>query len=219
MQNNKINFFNTDCISFMKTKIYKFYNLAIVDPPYGIKSDKLQDNRADYKKWGYKKYKESNWDTKIPSKEYWDELFRVSINQIVFGGNYMTKFLPPSMGWIVWNKMQSEKNFLADGEMAWTSFDKAMRIFNMNRGQSESNNKKYGGRFHPTQKPVKLYRWILQKYAKQNDRILDTHGGSMSSAIACDIENFNIDICEIDKYYFEKGIKRYDDYKSQIKLF
>jgi len=211
-----INFHNIDCIEFMKTKPDNYYDLAIVDPPYGIGADKKQN--AGGEKWGFKKYKNTDWDTEIPKNEYWDELFRVSKNQIVWGGNYMTEFLPPKMGWIVWNKMQ--RNFsLADGELAWTSFNKAIRIFDMSRGESLAKNNKEGGRFHPTQKPTKLYRWLLQNYATKGNKIFDSHGGSASIAIACDMEGFDLDICEIDKDYFEDSKKRFNNYKSQLKIF
>lgn len=211
-----INFFNCDNIEFMKIKPDNYYDLAIVDPPYGIGADKAQN--AGGKKWGYKEYLKTDWDSDIPTAEYFEQLKRVSKNQIVWGGNYMTEHLPPSMGWIIWDKGQ--RNFsLADGEMAWTSFNKAMRIFEMSRGKVLAKDNERGGRIHPTQKPVELYRWILTKYAEKGMKILDTHGVSFTNAIACDEEGFELDICEINKIYFANGVYAFDVYKSQTKLF
>jgi site-specific DNA-methyltransferase (adenine-specific) len=222
-----INFYLCDNIEFMKTKPDKYYDLAIVDPPYGIDADKAQNAAAEQRKKangkskagrGWKEYAKTEWDGGIPTQEYWNELFRVSKNQIVWGGNYMTEFLPPKMGWIIWDKMQRDFS-LADGEMAWTSFDRAMRIFSMSRGEALAENNKYGGRFHPTQKPVKLYRWTLLNYAEKGMKILDTHGGSMTNSIACDLEGFYLDICENEEIYFNEGTKHFDMYKRQTKLF
>ena len=203
------------------------YDLAIVDPPYGIGADDAQNKAAESRikaqgkskaGRGWKQYKTTDWDKGIPKKEYWDELFRVSKNQIVFGGNYMTEFLPPSMGWVVWNKCQRDFS-LADGELAWTSFDKALRIFNMSRGKALAEKNSFGSRIHPTQKPVQLYKWLLKNYAKEGDKILDTHGGSMSIAIACYDMGFDLDLWEIDKDYFEAGKARLERHQSQGQLF
>lgn len=203
-----VNFFNTDCVSFMKSKPDKFYNLAIIDPPYGINFAKQHTGKG----WTIRESKD--WDKGIPPPEYWERLFRVSKNQVVWGGNYMTEFLPPSMGWIFWDKGQRDFSF-ADGELAWTSFNKALRVYEYSR--AKLNNNRRG--LHPTEKPIELYRWILNRYAKPNDKILDTHGGSMSSAIACDMEGYDLDICEIDKDYFNAGVKRFENYKKQGVLF
>jgi site-specific DNA-methyltransferase (adenine-specific) len=193
-----------------------YFDLAIVDPPYGINADKAQN--AGGEKWGYKKYKETNWDESIPKKEYWQELFRVSKNQIVWGGNYMTEFLPPKMCWLLWDKGQRDFS-LADGELAWTSFNKALRIFTMPRGAALSDANKSGGRLHPTQKPVKLYEWLLMNYAKENDKILDTHLGSGSIAIACHNLGYELTGCELDKDYYEAAMKRIEQHKQQQRLF
>lgn len=203
-----VNFFNTDCVSFMKSKPDKFYNLAIIDPPYGINFAKQHTGKG----WTIRESKD--WDKGIPPPEYWERLFRVSKNQVVWGGNYMTEFLPPSMGWIFWDKGQRDFSF-ADGELAWTSFNKALRVYEYSR--AKLNNNRRG--LHPTEKPIELYRWILNRYAKPNDKILDTHGGSMSSAITCDMEGYDLDICEIDKDYFNAGVKRFENYKKQGVLF
>ena len=148
---------------------------------------------------------------------YFRELKRVSKNQIIWGGNYMTNFLEPSMGWIIWDKGQREFS-LADGEMAWTSFEKAMRIFNYSRGRALAENNREGGRLHPTQKPVALYKWLLSHYAHPGDRILDTHLGSGSSRIAAYDMGFDFVGIELDKDYFEAEEKRYSDHVSQLDL-
>jgi site-specific DNA-methyltransferase (adenine-specific) len=155
---------------------------------------------------------------KFQKKEYFDELFRVSKNQIIWGGNYMTEFLPPSMGWIIWDKGQRDFT-LADGEMAWTSFNKAMRIFEFSRASCIKSNNTMTEKFHPTAKPFELYKWILDKYAKEGDKILDTHLGSMSIAIACHDYGFELTGCELDPEYYAKGIERIKNHVSQQKLF
>ena len=216
-----------DCVKALKRFNDKHFDLAIVDPPYGIGADKAQNNaalsriKADGKSKagrGWKLYHETDWDNETPTAEYWDELFRVSKNQIVWGGNYFTEYLPPSMGWILWDKGQRDFS-LADGELAWTSFNKALRIFEMSRGKALAKNNEQGGRFHPTQKPEMLYDWILKNYAKEGDLILDTHLGSGSSRIAAYKAGFNFVGFEIDEEYFNAANKRFDNFKSQARLF
>ena len=204
------------------------FELAIVDPPYGIGADKAQNKAAEQREKangkskagrGWKRYKDTDWDSEIPNAEYWQELKRVSKNQIVWGGNYFTEHLPPTMGWVVWNKMQRDFS-LADGELAWTSFNKAMRIFDMSRGEAlAENNQTSGGRFHPTQKPVALYKWLLKNYAKQGDKILDTHVGSASSLIACHQMGFEYLGFEIDEEYYTKAVERLETVKAQASIF
>ena len=194
----------------------KYFDLAIVDPPYGIGADKAQN--AGGEKWRYKEYKKTDWDNSIPNKEYFNELFRVSKNQIVWGGNYMTEHLPPSMGWIIWDKGQRGFS-LADGEMAWTSFNKAMRIFEFSRAGCIKSNNTMIEKFHPTAKPFELYKYCLDKYAKQGDKILDTHLGSGSIAIACHDYGFDLTACELDKEYFDKAMERIKNHTNQQKLF
>jgi site-specific DNA-methyltransferase (adenine-specific) len=227
MYRSKIELHNVDCLPFMKQCEDKQFDLAIVDPPYGINADKAQNAAAEARKKangkskagrGWKEYKATDWDNGIPNAEYWDELFRISKNQIVWGGNYMTEYLPPSMGWIIWDKGQRDFS-LADGEMAWTSFDKALRIFEMSRGKALAKNNEKGGRFHPTQKPTELYEWILDKYAKQGDKIFDSHLGSGSIAIACDKMHFDLVGTEIDTDYFTEANKRLDQHRRQQTLF
>ena len=194
-----------DCVKALKRFNDNHFDLAIVDPPYGIGAGKGvgvtrgRDNQ----------YTVKDWDTSIPTKEYWDELMRVSKNQIVWGGNYMTEFLRPSRGWIYWQKMMGGN--YADGELAWTSFDRNLKEFTKRSDQ--------GNRFHPTQKPIKLYEWILHHYAVEGDLILDTHLGSGSSRIAAYKGGFNFVGFEIDKEYYEKQEKRFNDFKSQLRLF
>ena len=224
---DKISIYNCDCMELLKQTPDNYYSLCIVDPPYGIGADKAQNNaalsriKAEGKSKagrGWKLYHETDWDNETPTAEYWAELFRVSKNQIVWGGNYFTEYLPPKMGWILWDKGQRDFS-LADGELAWTSFDKALRIFEMSRGKTLAKNNETGGRFHPTQKPVALYKWLLDKYAKQGDKILDTHLGSGSIAIACHDYGFELTACELDKEYYDKAIQRIKNHVSQLKLF
>ena len=204
------------------------FDLAIVDPPYGIGADIAQNKAAERRKKakgknksgrGWKEYRLTNWDKDIPTSKYFKQLFRISKNQIVWGGNYMTEYLKPSMGWILWDKGQ--RNFsLADGELAWTSFNKALRIFTMPRVAAlQDANNNGGERIHPTQKPVKLYEWLLMKYAKEGDKILDTHLGSGSIAIACHNLGYDLTGYEIDKEYFEAAQKRINIHKQQKRLF
>ena len=203
-----VNFFNIDCIEFMKSKPDKFYDLAICDPPYGIGAAKEKPHNG-WVDWGVKQ-----WDNESPKAEYFTELIRVSKNQIIWGANHFISKMPfDSSCWLIWDKGQRDFS-LADGEMAWTSFSKAMRIKTYSRAKALQE-----GKIHPTQKPIALYRWLLQNYAKPNDKILDTHGGSMSSAIACDMEGFDLSICEIDLEYFNAGVKRFENYKRQGVLF
>ena len=200
---------NEDNMELMARYPDNYFNLAIVDPPYGIGAE----NHAGKKENGWKQWDKKNWDNEIPNQKYFNELKRVSKNQIVWGGNYMTEFLPPSMGWVIWDKGQRDFS-LADGEMAWTSFDKAMRIWEYSRAKTIIDNK-----IHPTQKPVALYKWLLDKYAKPTDKILDTHLGSGSIAIACHDYGFDLTACELDKEYFDKAMQRINNHTSQQKLF
>lgn len=200
---NNINFHLCYCMEFMKSKPDKCYDLAIVDIPYGL-GDKLTNGGT----WASKYKKgDADWD-KLPPPEYFEQLFRVSKNQIIWGGNYVS--LPANRCYLIWDKVALMPT-MADSEYAWTSFDRNAKTFRHVRNTSEK-------RIHITQKPVQLYRWLLQNYVQQDDKILDTHGGSMSIAIACNMEGFSLDICEIDKDYFDSGLKRFDEYKRQLKL-
>lgn len=196
-----INFFNMDCNEFMKDVPDNHYSLCIVDPPYGL-GNRLSDGGGKLKNTPMAKlYRDSSqWDI-LPTPDYWKQLFRISKNQIVFGANYFLEHLPSSRCFICWDKKQDMPT-LSACELVWTSFDRPAKIF---RKSSTDLN-----RFHPTQKPTGLYRYILEKFSVVGDRILDTHGGSMSSAIACYDLGFDLDICELDKEYFEAGKARFE---------
>jgi len=198
-----------DCLEFMASVPDKFYDLAIVDPPYGIGINVSMGRRKGDKKSNYHKF--AGNDDSIPDKKYFIELFRISKNQIIWGGNYMTEYLKPSPCWLLWDKGFSEDLTFAQFEMAWTSFKTSAKKFEKNPNQLK--------RIHPTQKPVNLYEWILINYAKKEDKILDTHGGSQSSRIACFNLGFELDIIELDKDYFEQGNKRFEQHKKQLTLF
>jgi len=201
--------FNEDCMEIMKRYPDKYFELAIVDPPYGININVSMGRRKGDKKSNYHKF--AGNDNSIPSNEYFNQLFRISINQIIWGGNYMTEFLKPSSCWLIWDKGFSEDVTFAQFEMAWTSFNSSAKKFNKHPSQLN--------RIHPTQKPVALYDWILQKYAKEGDKILDTHLGSGSSRIAAYKNNFDFVGCELDKEYFEAQEKRFNNFKSQLTIF
>lgn len=204
-----------------------YFDLAIVDPPYGIGADKAQNTAAEQRKKangkskagrGWKEYKKSNWDDETPDIKYFDELFRVSKHQIIWGGNYFYYIWNFSNSFILWNKMQRDFS-LADGELAWYSVtNKAMRIFDFSRGGALSNNNNNGGRIHPTQKPVKLYEWLLMNYAKEGDKILDTHLGSGSIAIACHNLGYHLTACELDTDYYNAAMKRLKQHQAQLRL-
>jgi site-specific DNA-methyltransferase (adenine-specific) len=212
-----INITNEDCMDLMARYEDNYFDLAIVDPPYGIGIDKaINSNKG---KQGFKQYKETDWDNETPTKDYFYELFRVSKNQIVWGGNYfIDKIKKPTQCFLIWNKVQRDFT-MSDAEIAWTSFDKTIRCFDMSRGAAMGCNNKNGGKLHPTQKPVKLYEWILMNYAKENDKILDTHLGSGSIAIACHNLGYELTGCELDQDYFDAAIKRIKQHQSQQRLF
>jgi site-specific DNA-methyltransferase (adenine-specific) len=201
-----------DCIEGMKRYPDKYFDLAIVDPPYGIGASEMQMGNNAKKKWS----KGKNWDNETPTAEYWTELFRVSKNQIVWGGNYFD--LPLTKSWIIWDKNNGESGF-ADGEMAWTSFKKPMRIRKIHWTGSASNWEDTNGKIHPTQKPLKLYDWLLKEFAEEGNLILDTHLGSGSSRIAAYKAGLDFVSFEIDPEYFDKSVKRFEDFTSQLNLF
>jgi len=204
---------NEDNMALMARYPDKHFELAIVDPPYGIgRSGQIEifTKNPNYKR---KYFKDKGWDKKTPESSYFNELFRVSKNQIIWGANYFTKYLPKSMGWVFWDKGQDLT--MSDGELAFTSFDVALRRIVINRGQLITE----GGTIHPTQKPVKLYKWLLDKYAKQGYKILDTHLGSGSIAIACHDYGFDLTACELDPEYYELAMKRITNHTNQQTLF
>lgn len=217
---DKINLYNCDNMEFMKSIPDNYYELAIVDPPYGIGEDgKKNHSRGTLAKSN--KYTPKSWDSKKPSKEYFNELLRISKHQIIWGANHFIESIPNqnSSSWIVWDKQNGSNDF-ADCELAWTNHKTAVRKFEFKwNGMLQGDMKNKETRIHPTQKPVALYKWILDKYAKEGDKILDTHGGSMSIALACHDYGFELDLCELDSEYFEKGVKRVVNHVGQLKMF
>ena len=217
---DKITITNEDNMQLMARYPDKYFDLAIVDPPYGIGEDGSR-NKADRPTEKWKNPKSQHYrtfdDSAIPTAEYWNELFRVSKNQIVWGGNYFTEFLPPKSGWIVWDKKADIKEYLSMCELAWSSFDRKCNKYEYLWAGFKK--KHQVERIHPTQKPVALYKWILDKYAKPTDKILDTHLGSGSIAIACHDYGFELTACELDTEYYEAAKKRFLNHSAQTKLF
>ena len=201
---------NEDNMKLMARYPDNYFDLAIVDPPYGIGINVSMGRRKGDKKSNYHKF--AGEDSSIPSVEYFKQLKRVSKNQIVWGGNYMTDFLQPSSCWLLWDKGFSEDVTFAQFEMAWTSFKSSCKKYDFNAAANLN-------RIHPTQKPVALYKWLLNKYAKEGDKILDTHLGSGSIAIACHDYKFDLTACELDKEYFDKAMQRINNHMAQQKLF
>jgi len=197
---------NEDNMLMMARYPDDYFDLAIVDPPYGIGEDGgKRRTRGSKKTNGVKKH----WDNQRPNNVYFKELQRVSKNQIVWGGNYFADLLPVSRCWLYWQKNMGGD--FADGELAWTSFDKVLKQFTK---RSETFD-----RIHPTQKPVKLYEWLLMNYAKEGDKIVDTHRGSASLDIACHNLGFDLVTCELDTDYFNDGNKRLKQHQNQLKMF
>lgn len=192
---------NEDNMQLMARYPDKYFDLAIVDPPYGIG---ISSNPVR------QKHDKKNWDDNVPSKEYFTELFRVSKNQIIWGGNYFD--LPPSQGFFVWDKKQPHDFSLAMVEYAWSSIKKPAKMWTLSV-QKEQN------KIHPTQKPIQLYEWLLLNNAKPGDKILDTHLGSGSIAIACHDYGFDLTACELDKDYFDAAMKRIKQHTSQTLMF
>ena len=229
-------FINCDCMQLLKSLPDKAIDLAVVDPPYGGGGRELNDPDElgvhFYGRGRSKKYADvrnenitaertggtwaSKYGTKInawdnaPPPEYFEELFRVSKNQIIWGGNYFE--LPPTRCFLVWKKLTISENFtMAMCEYAWTSFNENAKLFEC-APQDKT-------RFHPTQKPVALYEWILSRYAKEGDKILDTHAGSGSSLVACDNLGFEYIGCEIDEFYYNQAKERIENNKAQLRFF
>ena len=209
--------FNIDCMEYMKTLPDKAFDLAVVDPPYGNGGGEFSSRNGTHFGGRFDRYdkdkklrKKSNWDY-APGEDYFKELFRVSKNQIIWGGNYFS--LPPCRCFIIWKKTNIPENFsMAMCEYAWCSFNDNAKIIELS-SQGITN------RFHPTQKPVALYEWIYSRYAKEGDKILDTHMGSGSSRIAAYNMGFDYVGCEINKDYFEKEEERFKEYSAQLNLF
>ena len=211
---------NADCMEVMKTFKDKQFDLAIVDPPYGIGMDGTIGIGIGKEK-GFtrkKEYTKKNWDKEVPSQEYFDELFRVSKNQIVWGANYFTKQLPVIKNYIFWYKKgQSVDDKFNDGEMAFASLGRTRMVDIWWNGVGVINSGE--SKIHPTQKPVQLYKWLLKNYAKDGDTILDTHFGSLSIGIACHDMKFDLTAIELDKDYYEMAKKRLINHQKQLTLF
>jgi site-specific DNA-methyltransferase (adenine-specific) len=213
--------YNMDCIEGMKQYPDNHFDLAIVDPPYGIGFGEFnRTNKASNgERYKANKYKNSNWDDGIPSDEYFAELMRVSKNQIVWGGNYFPYLWQNGCkGFIYWHKGNPVPNF-ADGELAWTSFNKVAKQFDFRYYGNLQGKTSAEDKIHPTQKPVALYDWLLQNYAEIGMNILDTHLGSQSSRIAANKAGLDFVGFEIDKEYFDNGNERYDNFISQLRMF
>jgi len=203
---------NEDNMELMARYEDNYFDLAIVDPPYGIGASEMTMGSGKNKK--YKKGKK--WDNETPTNEYFSQLQRVSKNQIIWGGNYFSDKLNPSRCYIFWDKGINGDCDFADGELAWCSFDKVLRIAPI----------RYKGflgadkiRIHPTQKPVKLYEWLLMNYAKEGDKILDTHLGSGSIALACHNLKYDLTACELDEEYYNAAMKRLKQHQQQLTMF
>ena len=200
---DKITITNEDNMLLMARYPDNYFDLAIVDPPYGIGIETSGTH--------FKKNKTKGWDNETPNKDYFIELQRVSKNQIIWGGNYFFNELGNTKTFLIWDKKIAEGMSFAMCELAWTSFKNGAKIFKQTATQIE--------RIHPTQKPTELYKWILDKYAKEGDKILDTHLGSGSIAIACHDYKYELTACELDKEYYDKAIQRITNYTNQQKLF
>lgn len=238
---DKITITNEDNMLLMARYPDNYFDLAIVDPPYGIGESsknrngitKLKDKRNGRISYVKTDNEIKDWDKNPPSLQYFIELQRVSKNQIIFGANHFIELIPKanSSSWFVWDKCNGTSDF-ADCELAWTSFNSAVRQFRfmwngMFQGKQsfkeghifEGNLSLHEKRIHKTHKPVIIYKWILDKYAKENDKILDTHLGSGSIAIACHDYGFELTACELDKEYYDKAIQRIKNHTNQQKLF
>ena len=216
---DKIKITNEDNMTLMARYPDDYFDLAICDPPYGIGEDG-GSNHSRSKLAKAKQYTAKNWDESSPNVVYFNHLLRVSKNQIIWGANHFISKIPfDSSCWIVWDKENGKTDF-ADCELAWTSFKTSVRKYKFKwHGMLQGDMKNKEKRIHPTQKPVALYKWLLQNYAKEGDKILDTHLGSGSIAIACDDMGFDLVGCEIDSEYYNAAIERLKPYRRQSKLF
>ena len=210
---DKITITNEDNMLLMARYPDNYFDLAIVDPPYGINASMGVGlhSRRKFEKAG------KMWDTEIPTEKYFEELFRVSKNQIICGANYFNEYLYSTKSFICWVKNNPAPNF-AQAEYLWTSFPINGKVYDSKK-QIQHQIMWEGGSIHPTQKPIQLYKWLLDNYAKENDKILDTHLGSGSIAIACHDYGFELTACELDKEYYEKAIQRIKNHVSQLTMF
>jgi len=217
---DKITITNEDNMLLMARYPDNYFDLAIVDPPYGI-GESSNDNKSRSKLGKSKNYGNKNWDDNAPNQDYFNELKRVSKHQVIWGANHFIENIPNanSSCWIVWDKVNGENDF-ADCELAYCSQKTAVRKIEFRwHGMLQGNMKEKEIRIHPTQKPVALYKAVLDKYAKEGDKILDTHLGSGSIAIACHDYGFELTACELDKEYYDKAIQRIVNHTNQTKLF
>ena len=219
-----INLIHGDSLQALKGYADNHFDVAIVDPPYGIGASNVKSYECKGKRkqsYSTTKHTPKKWDNEIPSKEYFTELFRVSKNQLIFGANYFTKYLPSSKGWIVWDKKLGDNNF-SMGELVYTSFNKPLKIASIfhgaNRISWNEQLAKVNAKIHPTQKPIKLYKWLIDRYTNEGDLILDTHLGSGSIAIACHYMKRKLIGYEIDKEYYDAACKRFKEQTSQQAL-
>ena len=213
-QFENIKLYNADCMDVMRTFKDKQFDLAIIDPPYGLDLANMNMGIGKSKKASKiqnRKWKPKDWDKKAPTAKYFNELFRVSKNQIIWGGNYFD--LPPFKNYIIWDKEIPKGLSFADCELAWTSFGCAPKMFRYSAYLDKKD------KFHPTQKPIALYNWLLLKYAKQADTILDTHFGSLSIGIECHDMGFELTAIELDKEYYENAKQRLIWHQQQQVLF
>jgi len=213
---------NVDCMEYMRSLPDKFFDLAVCDPPYGIDAGNVFSGEVRKSGNGCalkSAFKNKSWDLNAPEPEYFACLKSISKNQIIWGANYMTQNIPASMGWIVWDKDNGTTKF-SDCELAFTSFDVVLRKFFYTwNGMIQGDMKNKELRIHPTQKPVKLYEWILTNYAKPGQTIFDSHMGSGSSAIAAINLGFEYVGCELDADYYEAACKRIEQHAAQERLF
>lgn len=198
-----IRLYNGDCMEWMKGVPDKWYDLVICDPPYGLSKKSTTGSGKHKNLILNKSHIADKWDKK-PQKEYFDELFRISKNQIIWGGNYFD--LPPCRCFVCWDKCQPWENF-SQVEMAWTSFDKPAKLF--------KRDNRRGGKIHPTEKPIELYAYLLNTFANKGDKIFDSYFGSLSIGIACMELGFELDACEIDKEYYDNALKRFKDFEFE----
>ena len=208
---------NADCMDILRELPDKCVDLVMTDPPYGIDYGGQLRGKGDGKggidKNGWRGWNAPEWDKERPKKEVFEQMLRISKNQIIWGGNYFADYLPPSQGWLVWNKGQ--RNFsLADGELAWTSFDKALRIFDYSRGQALKD-----GKIHPTQKPLSLMKWCIEKGTNEGDLVLDCFSSSGTTALAARILKRRFICIEKDEEYWRASVERIEEAKRQGELF
>lgn len=208
-----IRLYNGDCMDWMQTVPDNYYELAIVDPPYGVGMTWTKDKDSKFYK-----HRSSYRNNTCPNEEYFNNLFRISKGIIIFGANYYTNYLPPRNSWIIWDKeIDYNKHKHSECELAWTNFNVPSRIARFAWNGFVTCEKRYGN--HPHEKPVKLYEWLLTNYAKKGDKIFDSHFGSLSIGIACHNLGFKLDACELDSEYYQASLERLKNHQRQLKLF